>query len=291
MQLATETCTEAAPGAVNEDAYRVGDGWAFVLDGAGRYPGHTGGCTHAITWVVERLATRLEAELAAAGPGQTLTAATAEAIQRTCADHGPGCDLTDPLSPGAALAVLRVAGDRVEWLVLADCAVVLEHPDRTYTVVIDDRVDQLRGAPIAEGAVRTYTPEFVRTVRNQPGGFWVASAVPAAADEALTGSVPREDVDRALLCSDGVSRLTERYGWTWADVFDLAENGLYGVIGAVRAAETSDPDPRRWRGKPHDDATAVWLTLANLTRDVCPRVNGCRSTRSVSVPGLGSAAS
>src|SRR5205085_5179669 len=132
-------------------------------------------------------------------------------------DHGPPCDLTDPLSPGAALAILRAAGDELEWLVLGDCAVALEHHDGTHTVVVDDRVDQLPDAPIAEGAVRTYTPEFVATARNRPGGFWVAGAAPEPADNALVGSVAAADVARPLPCSARISRLTERYGPTWGE--------------------------------------------------------------------------
>jgi hypothetical protein len=258
----TYTVTEAAPASTNEDAFRVGPGWALVLDGAGRYPGESGGCVHPVTWVVARLAEHIEHGLTAE-PDTGLPAVVRAAISATVADHGPTCDLTDPLSPGAAAAVIRARGDDVEWLVIGDCAVVIEHHDGQHTAVIDDRVDNLPGAPITNSTVRTYSPDYVRTVRNRPGGFWVAGAVPEAADNAYVGQLPRTDVTRVLLCSDGISRLTERYGQSWGDVFALVDaHGPEALVGAVRRAEHDDPDPRRWRGKRHDDATAVLFRLA-----------------------------
>jgi hypothetical protein len=42
-----------------------------------------------------------------------------------------------------------------------------------------------------------------RRHRNQPGGYWVAGAKPAAAYEAVAGSLPRSLITRAALLSDG----------------------------------------------------------------------------------------
>ena len=254
MQI-TYAVTEAAPASTNEDLYRTGNGYALVLDGAGRYPDESGGCVHPVTWIVSRLAEHIEQELA---DDRTLTDVVRQAIRSTVADHGPQCDLTHPLSPGAAAALVRIRENTLEWWVLGDCAVVVEHRDGQHTVVIDDRVDHLHDAPVTDAQVRTYSPEYVATKRNVPGGFWVAGAVPEAADHALIGRIACGDVNRVLLCSDGISRLTERYGWTWADVFTrLDSGGPEALIVAVREAEIADPDPRRWRGKRHDDATAV----------------------------------
>ena len=111
---------------------------------------------------------------------------------------------------------------------------------------------------MVDAEVRTYDPAYVARVRNRPGGFWVLGAVPEAADHALVGQSSRDDVERVLLCSDGITRLTERYDWTWAQVFaQVDQNGAECLIDIVRQAERADSDPRRWRGKRHDDATAL----------------------------------
>jgi hypothetical protein len=87
-----------------------------------------------------------------------------------------------------------------------------------------------------------------RRHRNHPDGFWVASTDPAAAQHALTGTVPRG----GLL--------------DWPGFLDaIAEQGPDTIIQQVRAAEASDPDGQRWpRGKRHDDASAAFCHLTQL---------------------------
>ena len=95
--------------------------------------------------------------------------------------------------------------------------------------------------------------------RNQPGGFWVASTDPAAAYQAVRGTVSLAAVTDAALFSDGVTRLADWYGYSWPAIFArLRDTGPDGVIGLVRAAEDAYPHP--W-AKPHDDATAVHMRL------------------------------
>ncbi|MEU5949572.1 protein phosphatase 2C domain-containing protein [Micromonospora sp. NPDC047465] len=261
MHITYTAATTAAPNSTNEDHLAVGDGWALVLDGAGRYPGETGGCIHPVTWVVTRLGIHLSSCLSQQ-PEQPLTTIVRSAVEATMADHGSTCDLSDPLSPGATGAIVRVREDRIDWLVVGDCAVVIDQGQDKYTTVIDDRVDHLPNAPIVEGQVRTYSPDYVATVRNKPGGFWVLGSSPAAAEHALVGTLPQHAATRVLLCSDGISRLTERYGWSWQTVMALHESdGPESLIRAVRECEHSDPNPQRWRGKRHDDATVVVMRV------------------------------
>jgi hypothetical protein len=70
--------------------------------------------------------------------------------------------------------MVRVSDTGLEYLVLGDSAVILSTGDQTMAVT-DDRVDYLQpgGHP--------YTRALVRSKRNAPGGFWVASTSPRAA--------------------------------------------------------------------------------------------------------------
>ncbi|WP_189172298.1 GNAT family N-acetyltransferase [Pilimelia anulata] len=259
---ATAPCSPDVP---NEDRYAVGRSWAFVLDGAGRYPGRTGGCVHPIPWLVDRLSHHLAGELDREDD-RSLSAVLAATIAATCADHADTCDLSDPLSPGAAVAVVRQRAGVLEWLVLGDCAVVLDPAELEPVSVVDDRVDRLADAPVTDAEVRTYHPDYVAQVRNQPGGFWVAAAVAAAAEHAYTGQLAARGVRQALVASDGVTRLVERHGWSWRRLLDTAaENGSRALIDAVRQADEADPDPRRWRGKRHDDATVIRVLCGGQT--------------------------
>lgn len=256
------TISEPAPGGANDDFLLVSGRWAVVLDGVSSYPVPDVGCQHTVPWFVNRLGLHLGYGLATAGES-ALSDLLADAIMRTAAEHGAACDLRHPLTPAATVAIVRLTGGQVEWLVLGDATVAWTLADGSTGSVTDDRADHLPNAPVIVADVRRYDPDFVARVRNQPGGFWVAAADAAAAYQSLTGVLPRREVQRVGLMSDGITRLVERYGWTWADVFaHVDQHGPRSLVEAVRTAETDDPDPSRWRGKPHDDATAVIARLA-----------------------------
>jgi hypothetical protein len=97
----------------------------------------------------------------------------------------------------------------------------------------------------------------LRRHRNQAKGYWVASSTSDAANQALTGGIPRLEVRRAALLSDGATRLADLFGvMAWPRVFDLLDReGPSSLIMQTREAESSDPNGRRWpRSKRHDDA-------------------------------------
>lgn len=150
---------------------------------------------------------------------------------------------------------MRIDGDRLEWLVLGDAAVIVEDTTGLVTMETDDRLERL---PEPRDTAAEITA-FITRYRNRPGGFWYAGAVPEAADHALTGRRPVDQVRRTLLCTNGITRLVDRYGYRLSDVMTLAatNRGPEALIDAVRGAEHTDPEPERWSGKRHDDATAV----------------------------------
>ncbi|MFC4913701.1 protein phosphatase 2C domain-containing protein [Actinomadura gamaensis] len=242
--------SEPAPGRPNEDFVVAGPDWAVVLDGATAPPGVDSGCVHNPAWLAHRLggalATRLSAE-----DERPLDDLLAESIKTVCEMHADRCDLSNPDSPSATVAMLRLREDVLEWLVLADSPVLLD-VDGEVRVIRDDRVDHLPG----------YTLEAVRTARNAPDGFWVASTRPAAAYEALSGRIEASSVRRAAMFSDGASRLVERFETLdWTGLLDLTDReGPLAVIERTRAAESAEPDGAR-RGKRYDDATAALFRL------------------------------
>jgi hypothetical protein len=246
--------TQAAwRGRVNEDLAASGPGWALVLDGATPAPGVATGCRHDVPWLVRQLAAALAARLtrAAAGPGTgPLADLLATAIGELRDAHGGRCDLGNPDSPSATVAMARIRGGDLEYLVLCDSPVLLGHPGGGCTLVADDRLARLPGG-------KPYSVETVRACRNQPGGFWVASTDPAAAYQAVTGTAGLAGLTDAALCTDGVSRLAEWYGYSWAQVMArLRELGPAGLLGLLRTAERAYPHPGEKR---HDDATVARL--------------------------------
>jgi hypothetical protein len=222
---------------------------AVVLDGATEVrPGLPSG-----GWYSRRLADAIEARLRS-DPTEDLGALLAHAIGAVARDH----DLVPRRSPSSTVAMLRFSADDVEALVLADSPVVVYTADGP-EIVLDDRLDRLRAA----GALRTRAA--VDALRNDDAGFWVAEAVPEAATRALRRRWPREEVDAAVLATDGVSVGIDTYGvLSWADLLSLARtSGADAVLETVRDAELADADCRRWpRSKRHDDQALVVIDFA-----------------------------
>ena len=241
------------PGRVNEDLAASGPDWAFVLDGASPARGVATGCRHDVPWLVRHLAAALARRLTLATPVTTpapLTGLLADAIAELAGAHEDTCDLANPDSPSSTVAIARVTPTTLDYLVLCDSPIVLRQAGGRLTLIADDRLARLPGGP-------PYTAELVRTHRNRPGGFWVASTDPAAAFQAVSGSAEPGKLTDAALFTDGVTRLAEWYGYPWPAIMGrLRDRGPDALIDLLRAAERAYPHPRYKR---HDDATVAHL--------------------------------
>lgn len=184
-ELVSEPGDSSCP---NEDFASVGlpasgqGGSLVVLDGV-TPPRSATGCLHSVPWFTARLGGALT-ELTVSLPDVPLAEALSRAISRTAAAHAGTCDLSHPRTPQATVAVARWSGDAVEYLVLSDCALLLQAPDGTVTPVLDDRLARLPRALLASDAI------VDTRVRNKEGGFFTAAADPAVAERAVTGSLP-----------------------------------------------------------------------------------------------------
>jgi hypothetical protein len=267
--LASEPGVAARP---NEDFAAAVPGAVVLLDGAGYEPESGIGCVHGIAWYARTLGGLLAA--GARDDGVPLAELLSRGIERVSQMHAGTCDLGHPATPGATVIIARESGDMLEYLVLCDSVLVLQPRTGEPRAITDTQLgetvarlrpaDSLRpGTPEHHAAWRAYTREL-EDARNQPGGYWVAAADPAAAGHALTGSQPLASLSAVALLSDGASRLADRFHLaTWVEVCDiLCRDGPSGLIERVRAAESGDPCGERWpRGKIHDDATAVFWPI------------------------------
>jgi len=245
----------ATPGQPNEDFVVSGSDWAVILDGATPPSGVDSGCIHDVPWLVRNLASSIVDRLLSTA--DSLPDAVAAAIDITRRRHSGTCDVTNPSSPSSTVAILRSLPEKseFEYLVLADSPIVFEVDGKPPIAIVDDRTDHLP----------SYTPEAVRSCRNQPGGFWVASTVSEAAYESVNGFLPADGFTRAALLTDGSARYVQRFALSdWAGLLDILDKeGPFGLIRRVRAAEAAETDQDRQRekrrGKRYDDATVAFL--------------------------------
>jgi hypothetical protein len=256
----TMTSSAARTGRANEDFTGAVPTAAVLIDGAG-IPGTESICRHGVAWYAGRLGGGLLG-LLSLGRDRSLPALLAEAITRVTDDHRDTCDVADPISPSATVAILRLSGGLIEYLVLGDSVLVLDRADAAPLVVADPReVIISRSYQSALEAVAEGSDEYhrilreLRANRNRPGGFWVAKDDPGAADEAITGRSPIAGLTGAVLLSNGASRFVDRFRLAdWPGVMAvLASSGPAEIIHRVRRAEAR-------HAVPADDATIAHCT-------------------------------
>jgi hypothetical protein len=259
----------ASPSRANEDFIAATPSAVVLLDGAGVPDGLDTGCSHGVGWFTIELGTRLLTQLVTR-TSESLADGLAQTIGEVRALHERDCDLDHPGTPAAAVALLRDRGDRVEYLVLADCTILLK-TRAGVQVVTDDRIAHIATAERADrdagaggsaghqlGQSRLVTAQ--RSYRNREGGYWVASSDQGAAYKAIAGTVVRQQISRAAAMTDGATRLVDRFALAlWGEVLALLEDeGPEALVLRVRDAERNDPQGIRWpRGKRHDDATVA----------------------------------
>jgi hypothetical protein len=265
----TLVTSPGSPRRPNEDFVGAVPGAAVLLDGAG-IPGTESVCSHGVAWYTHRLGGALLGRLSR-DDGGDLPAILADSIGEIAAEHRDTCDITNPISPQAAVALVRADRDRLDHLLLADSYLLLDQAGGGPQILTDEReVSARRICSTPLHGVPHGTPEYdrirqscaaaLRARRNQPGGYWIAKDDPRAAEEAVTGSRPLRELNGVVLLSNGASRIVDRYGLTdWPGVLQLlAADGPAGVIRRVRQAEAGragGPD-----APSPDDATVAHCT-------------------------------
>jgi hypothetical protein len=210
----------------------------------------------------------------AAPPHTPLTDVLAGAISLTACSLG----LSGPHGPSSTVAAARLSGDRIDLLTLGDSIIVYDTPGGP-AILTDDRLDQL-GLPerasyrrrLAAGAGYDDTHQALlrqlqqrqRQHRNQPGGYWIAAADPAAAHQARTTSIPAASTAWIALATDGAADIIQHLAADdWPAIAHQDAAGLAGLLQRCHDWEqNTDPHGRLLpRAKRHDDKT---IATANL---------------------------
>ncbi|GAA4369728.1 protein phosphatase 2C domain-containing protein [Nocardioides caricicola] len=199
-----DTATSAGhPGRPNEDFVGCAPGAVVVLDGAG-----IRGAEHlcrGTAWYAETLGTALLARLApdspADTPADTPAAALADAIEHVAGLHRGTCDLADPSSPQATVAVARFSDEHVDYLVLGDTYVLLGEQVVTDPREVDVRTECLTSYDDRADQVAAFRARGLRTTRPWRSATFSPDLSGPAGAHWYVGSAHGP-------------RLRERTGWT-----------------------------------------------------------------------------
>ncbi|MEM7338113.1 MAG: hypothetical protein AAF467_05665 [Actinomycetota bacterium] len=261
----TTAARPARPDRPSEDRIFVTPNAVIILDGA----------TQAIKldrngeWIAQELGQRL-ADGLEADPFCELPKLLEDRIGELVDTFG----LEPGKAPSTTVSMVRLAGDRLDVMVLCDSPVIVL--DRTGNIhqIRDDRLDDVSNSiQRPPGRPDLTDPEWIRTIeefeshRNQPGGFWVPSATPEAARYSIERSFDAADVDTAVLLTDGASAGVDDYAVppNWAEGVEVAKRSAAEFVALVHATEESDPDCEHWpRSKIHDDKS---VAVVKVERD------------------------
>ena len=270
-------------GAVNEDGFGViADGgnvsaaWVFEgvtgINGRNYLPGASDA-----QWLVTQAHKHLVRLVCA---DLTLPAILADVVAKLIADWtdvAAGLALPDDYDrPAACLVLVKRYADGWRALRLGDSCLLAQYddsasrvaaasPNNSFDKWLSGEARKRRDAGLLDikALLAEFRPRLVaaRRKRNQPGGYSILEADPAALrmPECLDLGHPRA----LLLCTDGFYRAVDHYGLHSDESLiaaGSAERGVEGVLTALRAVEADDPAcEKHLRFKPADDATAVVL--------------------------------
>jgi hypothetical protein len=201
---------------------------AVVLDGTAVPPDRETQCVHDAAWFVSRLGVEL-VNLLEMNTEQAIRDGLAQALVNVSAMHMSTCDVGSYPSPSSKVGILREKSDEIDYLVVGNVTVVLDNLDGCL-VVTGDRADVVSSSRMPEH------------------------------DHQRAGTVARPGLRRAMVLSDGASRLVDDFdSLDWRSMLMLVEDaGPERLIDRVRDLEQSDPDRRRWpRNNLRDNASAV----------------------------------
>lgn len=274
----TMASAPAWTGRTNEDFVSAVPTAVVLIDGAGGVSGSDSVCRHGVAWYAGRLGGELLG-LLSLDADRTLPALLSDAIERVADAHRVTCDLADPRSPWATVAILRVCDGCADYLVLGDSVLVLDRAGAP--LVVSDQREVTIGRPYRSALeaaspgsteyeqIRREAIDVLRANRNQPGGYWVAKEDPRAAAEAIVGGCHISELTGAVLLSNGASRIVDRFRLAdWPEVLAvLASSEPDAIIHRVRQAEArqavaaddatiahctdlADTPPVRWPASP-----------------------------------------
>lgn len=206
----------------NIDMFSVKNTYAWVLDGAnGLFSSHISDAQSDAHWFVDQLSTFLKQNL---GYRIELSELMKQAMMTTrlafqkCSGYEDLCDMN---MPSAACAILKADDRKLQYFILGNCEVIVHFKDGSIINLTDMRLQQLDGKllQIAENArhkkrmplyqVKDFMNQMLvenRLRRNVNDGFYILGEDEDAANHAITGVIPLDNIKQIYMICNGFAQ-------------------------------------------------------------------------------------
>ncbi len=267
---------EGRDASVCEDAAYIGDNFAFVIDGAGGVDGSH--VTDEITdakWFAEEWKSFLITSLNNQQPIIDVVKDGIPRIAETYSAYPEAENVKD--KPSAAIAIVRITDDMLEYFVLCDAVIILRKKNGACDLITDSRLNVLddinfehmkrialeKNIPTKDAFpyIKPYILEN-RYKMNQPDGYAALAHTVDGLGTAIQGKYPLDEVQDFVILSDGFAEsfdLFEIYSSVDELIEDVSANGIEQAVEKLHREHDKDPDCNIYvRNKKCDDISVVY---------------------------------
>ncbi|MBC2575620.1 hypothetical protein [Peptostreptococcus canis] len=264
----------------NEDISGFNENYVWIIDGAtglsrtNHMPDHTDARWYSYWWdnyLRENATADIEIdELIKKGIKKVREDFTSNLFR----DYGIGfSDLAKIEHPSASIAIVKLDGEKMHYLVLGDCRIYTN--DEKIPRIADESVSKLDEQVFESmknlndfgyihiSEIRNMVKMQIienRLKYNTDEGYWILSFDEKAVDKALKGTIELNDNTKFMMATDGYHALSEKYKMVEeSELLDKSfEKGLAYMLSVLREFENDEEKVRFIpRFKDMDDCTSV----------------------------------
>lgn len=170
-------------------------------------------------------------------------------------------------------AIVQLQKEYIEWITIGDSGVLCIYKDGKFRIfqdifphtphLLELWIEASKHTETWRETLAAIRPEIQKNRNNANITYGVLDGNPKYEKFVRHGRINREEVSSILLFTDGFAPPSKQSETNFQPFIDIVKDrGLHAALDYIRDLEHSDPNCITFpRFKPHDDATAIYLTL------------------------------
>lgn len=171
--------------------------------------------------------------------------------------------------PSFAIAMVRFVDDKLEYLVLGDCTVlidtgieILNFTDTrisAFSKYNKQKIKEMKSKGIFNKENELSLFQSTRTMMNTENGYWIGSIDPVGLEHALVGEISANRNTKVICCTDGFFEAFELFNISKIDETIFNEKILSNIEKELETKQDKDLERNIVRVRVKDDLTYVFV--------------------------------